>query len=216
MTMFNEEIRNQLKELFKEMDKDVTMALFTKEEDCSSCQDTLSFLEELAATSSKLHLERYELEKDHALAEEYDVSLAPSIVILDSQNNYKRIKFNGIPAGHEINSLISSIFEVSGKGEDLGQLIMERLNKISNPIDIKVFVTLGCPHCPGAVSKAHKLAFENPNISASMIEAQTFAELSDQFNVSSVPKIVINDKYEFVGNQPFEVFLSEIEKAAAA
>jgi len=49
-----------------------------------------------------------------------------------------------------------------------------------------------------------------------MIEAQTFGEISDRFNVSSVPKIVVNDSYEFVGNQPFETFLNEIEKAAAA
>lgn len=216
MTMFNNEIRNQLKEMFEKMDKDVTMALFTKEEDCSTCKETVSFLEELESIIDKLKLEVYDLNKDEELAKKYDVSLSPSIVLLDGQKNYKRIKFNGIPAGHEINSLISSILEVSGSGEDLSQGVMDRLNKVTNLTDIKVFVTLGCPHCPGAVSKAHKLALENPNISASMIEAQTFAELSNQFNVSSVPKIVINDKYEFVGNQPLETFLSEIEKAQAA
>ncbi len=49
-----------------------------------------------------------------------------------------------------------------------------------------------------------------------MIEAQTFYDLSDEYNVSSVPKIVINDIYEFVGNQPLEVFLEEIEKTQVA
>lgn len=216
MSLFDQETKNQLKGIFENMNKEVTMALFTKEEDCPTCQDTVSYLEELEAITDNLNLERYDLSKDHELAEEYEVSLAPSIVLLDNQKKYKRIKFNGIPAGHEINSLISSILEVSGSREDLGQETMERLDKITNPIDIKVFVTLSCPHCPGAVSKAHKLALENSNISASMIEAQTFAELSNQFNVSSVPKIVINDKYEFLGDQPLETFISEIEKAQAA
>ncbi len=44
-----------------------------------------------------------------------------------------------------------------------------------------------------------------------MIEAQTFMELSNKFNVSGVPKIVINDTLELVGNQPIDQFLAQIE-----
>ena len=51
----------------------------------------------------------------------------------------------------------------------------------------------------------------NKNIEGEMIEAQTFSDLSNKFNVSGVPKIVINDKYEMVGNQPIEEFLVQIE-----
>jgi alkyl hydroperoxide reductase subunit AhpF len=79
-------------------------------------------------------------------------------------------------------------------------------------VNIKVFVTLSCPHCPGAVSTAHSLAMLNDNIQASMIEAQTFQELSQKYKVSGVPKIIINEDYELLGNQPIDAFLSEIEK----
>ena len=75
-----------------------------------------------------------------------------------------------------------------------------------------MFVTLSCPHCPGAVSNAFRLAMTNPNITADAFEAQTFNELSMKYNVSSVPKIIINDQYEFLGNQPIDAFLAEIEK----
>lgn len=216
MVTFNDEIRKQLREIFDRMDKDVTIALFTKKEDCSTCDETSDYMEEITSITDKLHLTKFDIDEDHEFAKEYDVTLTPSMVLLDNENNYRRIKFNGIPAGHEINSLINSIIEVSGSSQELSDTAMERISKITNPVDIKVFVTLGCPHCPGAVSKAHKLALENPNINASMIEAQTFGELSDKFNVSSVPKIVINDKYEFVGDQPLDVFLDEIEKAQVA
>ncbi len=47
-----------------------------------------------------------------------------------------------------------------------------------------------------------------------MIEAQTFIEMSRQFNVSGVPKIVINDKYELVGNQPIGAFINEMKKVS--
>jgi glutaredoxin-like protein len=157
-----------------------------------------------------------DLDKDSDKAKEYGVTMAPSLVLLDKDKNYKRIKFNGVPSGHEINSFISSVMEVSGNSQELPKEIMERIEKIDKPVNIKLFVTLACPHCPGAVEKAHKLALENPNIHADMIEAQTFYDMSEKYNVSSVPKIVINDEFEFVGNQPLEVFLDEIEKTQVA
>jgi predicted DsbA family dithiol-disulfide isomerase len=56
----------------------------------------------------------------------------------------------------------------------------------------------------------------NPNIQAEMIEANTFPVISQQYNVSGVPKIIINEKYELLGNQPLEAFLTEIEKSLRA
>jgi predicted DsbA family dithiol-disulfide isomerase len=46
----------------------------------------------------------------------------------------------------------------------------------------------------------------------SMIEANTFQDLSMKFKVSGVPKIIINDGAELLGNQPVDKFLSEIER----
>jgi len=211
MALLNDEIRTNLKEVFGKMKKEVTIAVFTKEDGCETCKDTLDFMKEIEEVGEKIKLEEYDLEKDSKKAEELKVEMTPSIVLLDSEGKDYGIKFYGIPAGHEINSLITGIIEVSGSGEDIPSGLKERVAKIKTPVDIKVFVTLGCPHCPGAVAKAHKLALENPNINAQMIEAQTFSELSDKYNVSGVPKIVINEEHDLVGNQPIEKFLETIE-----
>lgn len=210
MKIFNEELENQLKAVLSNLVNDVNIVLFT-DSDCNSCSETASFMDEVENLSAKLHLEKYDLSKNSELAQKYNVKLAPSIVLLDYKNTYLGIKFNGIPAGHEINSFISAILEVSGAGGKLPDDITSRINAINKPIDIKVFVTLNCPHCPGAVQTAHKLALMNSNIEAEMIEAQTFDELSSRYNVSGVPKIIINDKYELLGNQPIQEFLNTIE-----
>jgi len=47
-----------------------------------------------------------------------------------------------------------------------------------------------------------------------MIEAETFGELSMKHNVSGVPKIVINDEHDLLGNQPIQEFLNTIESIA--
>src|SRR6056297_2864609 len=211
MALLNDEIRGNLKDVFSKMEKEVTLAVFTKEHDCETCKDTLDFMKEIEEVGEKIKVDSLDIEKNSKKAEEFGVERTPSIVLLDSEGKDNGIKFYGIPAGHEINSLITGIIEVSGSGEDVPAALKERIDKIQTPVDIKVFVTLGCPHCPGAVAKAHKLALENPNINAQMIEAQTFPELSDKYNVSGVPKIVINEEHDLVGNQPIEKFLETIE-----
>lgn len=212
MKMFNEEIQGQLREVFEELKGDVTIALFTKEGECVTCEETKAYMQEVEELSDKLHLVEYDMEKNSDLAEKYNVQMVPSIVLLDSNKEYHGIKFNGIPAGHEINSFIPALLEVSGHVSEMPKELEERIMKIDKPMNIKVFVTLSCPHCPGAVQKAHKLALMNPMIDAEMIEAETFGELSMKHNVSGVPKIVINDQYDLLGNQPIQEFLNTMEK----
>ena len=202
MKMFNEEVKSQLKEIFNDLGGDVTIALFTKEGECPSCEETTSYMEEVEELSDLIHLKKYDISKDSDLAREYNVTMVPSIVLLNKDGKYEGVKFNGIPAGHEINSFIPALLEVSGRVSEVPKELEERIKKIDKPTNIKVFVTLSCPHCPGAVQKAHKLALMNPLVDAEMVEAGTFSELSNQFNVSGVPKIVINDKHELLGNQP--------------
>lgn len=207
--LLNEETQKQLKQVFEELKNAVTMVLFTSDEDCESCEATLSLLTEVSELSDKLNLRVYDVKSDEA--KKYDVDLAPSFVLIDHNDEYHRVKFNGIPAGHEINSFISALIEMSGAESEVPAELLERIQKIDKPVNIKVFVTLSCPHCPGAVQKAHKLAMLNKNVTGEMIEAQTFYELSEKFNVTGVPKIIINDSLELVGNQPIERFLEQIE-----
>ncbi len=214
MKMFNEEIQAQLKEVFQDLKENVTIALFTKEGECPTCDETLNYMQEVEELSDKISLKTYSLEKDSELAKEYNVVMAPSIVLLNAKGEYHGVKFNGIPAGHEINSFVPALLEVSGHHSEMPKELEDRIMKIDKPINIKVFVTLSCPHCAGAVQKAHKMALMNPLIDAEMIEAETFGELSNKHNVSGVPKIVINDKYDLLGNQPIQEFLNTMENIA--
>lgn len=211
MALLNEELKTQLKGILDQMKDDVTVALFTSDDQCETCEDTKNFMEEVSGVADKVILKQYDLVENQSIAEELGISMTPSIVLLDRNGKNNGIKFNGIPAGHEINSFITGLIEVSGAGEELPQAFLERLSKVNKPVHIKVFVTLGCPHCPGAVSKAHKLALENEFITAEMIESQTFFSEADKYNVSGVPKIIINEEHDLVGNQPIESFMDVIE-----
>jgi predicted DsbA family dithiol-disulfide isomerase len=62
---------------------------------------------------------------------------------------------------------------------------------------------------------AHKLAIESPHITADVIEVGEFPDLIQRYQVSGVPKIVVNETIQFVGAQSAEVFLDAVRKAAA-
>ncbi len=207
--LLNTEVENQLKDVFSGMTSPITMVLFTSKDACETCEPTQQLLTEVAELSEKINVEVKDI--SDADAKKYGIERVPSFVVLDDKGEDKGVKFNGIPAGHEINSFVSAIMEMGGATSELPAELLERIAKIDKPVNIKVFVTLSCPHCPGAVQKAHKLAMLNKNVVGEMVEAQTFYELSTKFNVSGVPKIIINDSLELVGNQPIEAFLDQIE-----
>ncbi|MCK8059372.1 MULTISPECIES: thioredoxin family protein [unclassified Fusibacter] len=208
MSLLNQEIKDQLKDHFTVIKKEVNMHLFVN--DCDSCDDTKSLLEDVSGLSDKINLNIADLKSEEAA--KFSINQAPVIMFTDDKGEDLRIRFNGIPAGHEFSAFITTLTEVGDGGEVLPDELISRVNSVEKPVDIKVFVTLSCPHCSGAVAKAHKLALMNPNIKAEMIECGTFPELADKYNVSGVPKIVINETNELVGNQPIDMFLDTIDK----
>lgn len=212
MALFNQETRLQLEKIFEGLEQHVTIALFT-DDNCETCPDTTEFMTELETMSKKIVLEKFHIINDAERATNLGVDKVPAIVLLDENKKNHDVKFYGIPAGHEINSLVSALIELSGGGEKLPLKLEDSLSTLNKKVNIKVFVTLSCPHCSGAVSKAHKLAYENTNIEAEMIECSTFPEIAEKYNVSGVPKIVFNDTEELVGNQPLEQFIDAVMKS---
>jgi len=90
--------------------------------------------------------------------------------------------------------------------------VLKRIKAVDRDVHIQVFVSLGCPHCPAAVSAAHRLALENPRIKADMVDTNNFVPLAQKYNITGVPKIVFNDKFELVGAHPVNTFLDVIDR----
>ncbi|MBE0700806.1 MAG: thioredoxin family protein [Acholeplasmataceae bacterium] len=210
-TLLNSDLQNQIKDFLSPMKNPISIVLFTQETPCETCVETKQLLKEVSQLNDKITFIEKDLIEDIKDADTYGITLTPSFVMLDEQGQYRGVKFNGIPAGHEINSFLTAILDMSGMHFGFDQETMNRIKRINKPVNIKVFVTLSCPHCPGAVSNAHRLAMLNDHIEGEMIEAQTFHQLSEKYQVSGVPKIVINEKYELVGNQPIEAYLKHLE-----
>ena len=201
------------------LEKPVVLMLFTRTDGCQYCNDTELILSELAELSDLISLEVVDYDRDAELADGYNIWLVPGIAILrveDSQRIDYGIRYFGIPAGYEFSSLVEDVIFVSKGDSGLSDDSRNRLASITTPTEIKIFVTPSCPHCPRAVSLAHRFAIENEKIRSCMIEAIEFPDLSEKYGVYAVPKIVINDSYEFEGAYPESMFVDEILKAVSS
>jgi len=57
---------------------------------------------------------------------------------------------------------------------------------------------------------AHAMAIESPRIVADVIEVQEFPHLAQAYQVSTVPKTVVNDTFEFAGTVTEEQFVTQV------
>jgi glutaredoxin-like protein len=124
------------------------------------------------------------------------------------------IRFYGIPYGYELQTLLEGVINVSKGRTDVSEETKKKLGEIKTPVHIQVFVTLTCPYCSIAASIAYKFAMENDLIKADVIEASEFPHLALKYGVMGVPKTVINEKTEFVGVLPEDLFLEHVLLAA--
>jgi glutaredoxin-like protein len=212
MARFDENVKQQLKGILEQLGEEVQIIYFTQEIECQTCRDGRQFVEEISELSDKLKLIKYNLVTDKEKSKLYNVDKVPAIALADKDGKDTGIRFYGVPGGYEINSFLSALIEVSGKGAEMPPQIDERVKKIKKDVHIQVFVSLGCPYCPDAVATAHRLALENENIIADMVEPSQFPHMAIKYNVSGVPKVIINENHEFTGAQPITAFLDMIEQ----
>ena len=106
-----------------------------------------------------------------------------------------------------IEAVILAGTDDSGLTPDSRALIAEH---VTSPLDIQVFVTPTCPHCPRAVTLAHRMAVESPLIRATCVEATEFMDLSRKFRVTGVPKTIVNESIEILGALPEDEFVRTV------
>jgi glutaredoxin-like protein len=124
------------------------------------------------------------------------------------------IRYYGIPSGYEFTSLIEDVVAVSTGDTGLSDETLEALTAITEPVHIQVFVTPTCPYCPGAVRMAHSMAMASDKIRADMVESIEFPYLANKYDVSGVPRTIINETVSLEGLGPEQLMVAKVLQGA--
>ncbi len=211
----NEEIRQQIEDLFNNLQEPVRI-LFFEQEECSYCDDTRRLIQEVADLADEIDLQIYDLQEDADVAARYNVDKTPTVVLAARNGTEIRdygIRYAGIPSGHEFGSLVNDIVRISSRDSGLHEKTRQFIGTLTEPLHLQVFVTPTCPHCPRAVLTAHQMAMESDLIQAEMVEATEFPELSQKYNISGVPNTIVNHGAGSVlGGVPEGMLVQELQK----
>ena len=152
-----------------------------------------AFLNHIASLSPQLSCRFLSRGENPDLEEALDSRLLPATAIA-APGQTPRMVFHGIPGGKEITAFASGLLTAGGGAKPLDKPTLKDIGKVKSPLTLQVCVSLGCQHCSQLVSSAHRIAWENPLVTAHMIDANLYPALVKDYNIQRVPLTVINGK----------------------
>jgi|SRR5437773_8769081 len=211
MSLLSEQDRQVVRDHLAGLRHQVALLFFTQTiGGPESAEIAKRVLDEVVGLNDKISLEEANVILERDRAAQYGITHIPAVAILRDGAD-TRMRFFGAPAGYEFMSLVEAIALAGGDDSGLSdaskKLIAEH---VSEPLDIQVFVTPTCPHCPRAVTLAHRMAVEHPQIRATCVEATEFMDLTRQYRVTGVPKTIVNGTIELLGAVPEDAFVRTV------
>ena len=201
--LFTKEMRQQLDTVFARMESPLLLKLSLDDRPVSA--ELEQFITALAALSNKLTVT---VEEMTASSQE-----VPCVKVCRTDGTETGLAFHGVPGGHEFTSFVLGLYNAAGPGQALDEITRQQITAITNETNMKVLVTLSCTMCPDLVVAAQRIAAENPNVTAQVYDVRHFENLKEQYNVMSVPCLVINDEKVSFGKKNVQQVLDLIHEA---
>ena len=208
--LLNDGLRNQLKGVFSRLTKPVTLISIV-DESLPKSIELRDLILDISNLSDKIKTEIYKKGANITIENKINADKFPVVAFLDSEGNYSGVKFHGVPGGHELNSFVLSIYNLGSAGQPIENSTLEAIKNIDKPTTIKVAVSLACHFCPDVVVASQRIAIENQNVEAEMIDLSEFGDIKTKFKVMSVPAIIINDEEIYFGAKKIDEIISLIE-----
>lgn len=206
-SLLNDQIRTQLKSVFQKLKEEVTLVSIVDKDNPKSLE-LKDLILDISELSEKIKTEIYDKNKNQEIESKINANKFPIVALLDKNKDYSGVKFHGVPGGHELNSFVLAIYNLGGDGQEISEETLKNIKDINSNKNIKIFVSLSCHLCPEVVVSSQRIAIENKNIEAEMIDIANFKDLKDKFNIMSVPAVVINDKDVHFGAKKIDELIS--------
>ena len=199
--LFTKEMRQQLDTVFTRMKQPLLLKLYLDKRPISA--ELESFISALVAISDKLELEVCDRQAQE--------TFAPCVEVCLADGTPTGLAFHGVPSGHEFTSFVLGLYNAAGPGQAIDEDTKRQIEAITEAVDIKILVTLSCTMCPDLVVAAQRIAAENPNVTAQVYDVRHFENLKEQYNVMSVPCLVINEEKVLFGKRNIQQILEQLK-----
>ena len=200
--MLDTTLKTQLKSYLERLQWPIE--LVASVDDSAKSQELLALLQEIESLSDKVSL----LQRD-------DGQRTPSFSI-GVPGQPARIRFAGIPLGHEFTSLVLALLQTGGHPPKVEQALIEQIQSLDGPAHFEVYMSLSCHNCPDVVQALNLLAVLNPNITAVTLDGGLFQDEIEQRQIMAVPTVFLNGQPFGSGRMGVEEIVAKLDTHGAA
>ncbi len=193
--ILDKEMTAQLAQYLELLENDIVLKVSAGSDDVS--RDMLKLVDELKALSSKIKVEKVELER------------TPSFSVNRADED-TGVVFAGIPLGHEFTSLVLALLQVSGRAPKVDEEVIEQIKNLEGKHEFVSYISLSCQNCPEVVQSLNLMSVLNPNVTHTMVDGAVFKEEVESENIMAVPTAYLNGEEFGGGRMTVEEILAKL------
>lgn len=210
--LLTEEMKEQLLNVFSRMERPLVLKLWLDQRPVSA--ELKQYMEALSALTDKLSLQVC-AERAEEQPEEVPEAERPCVRVCLADGSWTGLAFHGVPGGHEFTSFVLGLYNAAGPGQSVDEASLARIKALHGAAHIRILVSLSCTMCPELVTAAQRIAAQSPAVTAEVYDLNHFPQLREQYQVMSVPCMIINDMPPVFGKKNVEQVLELLEHAEA-
>jgi len=122
-----------------------------------------------------------------------------------------RIRFAGIPMGHEFTSLVLALLQSGGHPPKVDVAVIEQIKALPGSFRFETYISLSCHNCPDVVQALNLMAVLNPGVESVMIDGALFQDEVNARRIMAVPTVLLNGENFGQGRMTIEEILAKVD-----
>ena len=198
--MLDANLKKQLDTYLQNIVKPIELSVSV--DDSPKAQELHALAVEIAEMSSKIGLV--------ANANQRTPSMAVAVA-----GEAPRVRFAGIPMGHEFTSLVLALLQTGGHPSKADPALLEQIRNLEGQYHFETYISLSCQNCPDVVQALNLMATLNPNISHVMVDGALFQDEVERRQIMAVPAVYMNGELFGQGRMSLADIVNKLDTGAA-
>jgi NADH-dependent peroxiredoxin subunit F len=198
--MLDEQLRSQLGAYLVHLKGPIELRAAL--DDSSASREVATLLEEIRSLSPLV-----------SIATELPAGVRVPSFSIARPGHASRVRFAGMPLGHEFTSLVLALLHVSGHPPKVSEAALDQVRELGGSFKFETYFSVSCQNCPDVVQALNIMAALNPNVEHVAIDGALFQSEVEERQILAVPTIYLNGERFGQGRMELEEILNKIDKS---
>ncbi len=202
--MLDSDLKQQLVAYLDYLKHPIELSVYL--DDGERSRELLAFVEDVASASDRITVNR---------SASIEGQRIPSFGV-HLPGERPRVKFAGLPLGHEFTSLVLALLHVGGHPPKISSEELKQVESLSTPMKFETYFSVTCQNCPDVVQALNLMAAKNESVEHVAIDGAFFQDEVDARQVMAVPSIYKDGALFGQGRMELQQILNQVDEQAVS